>query len=883
MPDLEYTVSIPTDGARRQLDELRRAMSNVPPVAERTRAQMAQLEQSVNGRRLRLPPVDLGIFSERLGLAQQAMQKLRGASGQVRVVADTARARGPIAGVQAAMEKLNTLGGRIVLGAVTTRFMGPLAGATAALGGVRALASKIVVDAITGPIIARLRPVNVQLDGLRSRAKIIIDGTAAKLISVFPSAEARIRLLRRRAKIQLDATLDRFNARMPQVNAALTKVRNFAAKIALGFVVGKAVDALMSVGQRVLGLRRQVEQPMHLRVAGGASGMGQMGAGGAGIFNRFRTAVTGGLGAMAGAATGILAPLAAAAVGFYGVHTALGAMHQSVVEASNMEQLEVGLTTMLRSGEKAKALLVSMQRLADSTPLTMPQVADAGRKLLAFGTSAKDVMGEIQRLGDVASGIQMPLGELTEIYGKAQVQGRLFAEDINQFQGRGIPIVGALAKQLGVAETQIRAMVEAGQIGFPQLQRAFMNLTGAGGMFQGMLAAQGQTALGKLSTFQDAVSALYREFGKPLLAPIKTALDYGSNKLGEMQGKAREWGARLGAALQGGLALLQGGDLGSSLGLGLKIALGEGVNILYRGASGVSAVLATGLGNAADAFVHSLMDSKIWDAAKHGLDAAGYSLAAIIQHKVAETLRAIPGMSKFAAVADLMGNVSERQSGGAAALALQSARGIDIKSAIAKSLEAGGAQIRKVFDAAYAGAGDALDQTDNKTALGGILARTNARLHPAPAPNIQYDNEGLPSGPDAPWYAPGSTRLVDVSYGGMLGAGRRAVSPLRPQTPDLSALARSVFSVPQIAPPVVPDLGPGLIGGRMAGLVLGAPRQVSMPNLNAGGAAAIGGSGGLASRDPSNASTAKNTEALVTQTKELIAAIRSLGALGGRF
>ena len=37
----------------------------------------------------------------------------------------------------------------------------------------------------------------------------------------------------------------------------------------------------------------------------------------------------------------------------------------------------------------------------------------------------------IRDSGDVASGLGIPLGELSEIYGKARVQGTLFAEDLN--------------------------------------------------------------------------------------------------------------------------------------------------------------------------------------------------------------------------------------------------------------------------------------------------------------------------------------------------------------------------------------------------------------------------------------------------------------------
>ena len=47
------------------------------------------------------------------------------------------------------------------------------------------------------------------------------------------------------------------------------------------------------------------------------------------------------------------------------------------------------------------------------------------------------------------------VNQIAELYGKARVQGRLFAEDINQLTGRGIPIIGELAKQFGVSDSQV--------------------------------------------------------------------------------------------------------------------------------------------------------------------------------------------------------------------------------------------------------------------------------------------------------------------------------------------------------------------------------------------------------------------------------------------
>lgn len=116
--------------------------------------------------------------------------------------------------------------------------------------------------------------------------------------------------------------------------------------------------------------------------------------------------------------------------------------------AGDFEQTSIAFKTMLGDGDKASSLLKELSKFAAETPFEFPEIAKAGRSLLAFGIEAGNVQGTLRRLGDVASSLNIPLGEISEIYGKAKVQGRLFAEDINQLTGRGIPIIGELAKVL---------------------------------------------------------------------------------------------------------------------------------------------------------------------------------------------------------------------------------------------------------------------------------------------------------------------------------------------------------------------------------------------------------------------------------------------------
>lgn len=215
-----------------------------------------------------------------------------------------------------------------------------------------------------------------------------------------------------------------------------------------------------------------------------------------------------------------------AKVALVGVATAgIGLIGKLGQLAGEFEQTEVAFTTMLGSGEEAQALLKDITDFAASTPFELPGIQSAAKSLLAFGTESEEIIPTLRRLGDVGAGLNIPLGELSEIYGKAQTSGRLFAEDINQLSGRGIPIIKELAKQFGVAESEVKGLVESGAVGFENLEEAFVSMTDEGGQFAGLMEAQSETLLGQWSNLKDALTQLGITLGQALLPVLKPMVE----------------------------------------------------------------------------------------------------------------------------------------------------------------------------------------------------------------------------------------------------------------------------------------------------------------------------------------------------------------------
>lgn len=180
----------------------------------------------------------------------------------------------------------------------------------------------------------------------------------------------------------------------------------------------------------------------------------------------------------------------------------------------DLQQLEVAFRTMLGSASKADALMQQLVKTAATTPFGLEDVSNGAKQLLAYGLEAEKVNETLIRLGDIAAGLSVPLNDLVYLYGTTMAQGRLYTQDLNQFTGRGIPMISELAKQFGVAESKVKELVEAGKVGFPEVQKVIESLTDEGGKFGGLMEAQSKTIAGQISNIEDALQMMFNEIGQ---------------------------------------------------------------------------------------------------------------------------------------------------------------------------------------------------------------------------------------------------------------------------------------------------------------------------------------------------------------------------------
>lgn len=207
---------------------------------------------------------------------------------------------------------------------------------------------------------------------------------------------------------------------------------------------------------------------------------------------------------------GVIATTAKVAAVAFGA-AAVASLTFGVKSAASFEQTRIGLENMLGSADVARKLLSDISKFAAETPFEFPELAQATRQLVAFGFSADEAFSTMKQLGDVSAAIGAPINDIAYLMGTLRTQGRAFTIDIRQFAQRGIPIYEYLAKVLNKSTQEITTMIEEGQIGFPEVQKAFQAMTAEGGKFYNTMSKQSRSVSGLFSTLKDVLGQTARE------------------------------------------------------------------------------------------------------------------------------------------------------------------------------------------------------------------------------------------------------------------------------------------------------------------------------------------------------------------------------------
>ena len=200
---------------------------------------------------------------------------------------------------------------------------------------------------------------------------------------------------------------------------------------------------------------------------------------------------------------------------------------KSIIETTSAwQQQNLQLSYIIGNTEKAHALMLQLNELADRSPFTRDELGGYAKQLINFGFSVDEItplMGRLSNIAVVLGKESIPL--ITESLARMKTRGYADARVMMELFHAGIPIQQELAKRFGVTNFQMNKLILEGRIGFRDVYDALMALTTGTGKFGGATEAWGRTFEGIWHRILGIFEKLKTSLGTTLLPVVEDLMN----------------------------------------------------------------------------------------------------------------------------------------------------------------------------------------------------------------------------------------------------------------------------------------------------------------------------------------------------------------------
>lgn len=179
-----------------------------------------------------------------------------------------------------------------------------------------------------------------------------------------------------------------------------------------------------------------------------------------------------------------------------------------------MEQMEVAITSLVGSQDKASVLIKDLKDFARMSPLTIKDLMEATQTMIGFGVSVEKIPRFIRALGDVTLGNSERFKSITLAFSQMTAAGRLMGQDNLQFINAGFNPLMYIAEKTGKTMKELRDEMQKGAISTKMVEDAFISATEAGGRFYQMSEKTSQTVAGQMNKLRDSIYRSLNDFGE---------------------------------------------------------------------------------------------------------------------------------------------------------------------------------------------------------------------------------------------------------------------------------------------------------------------------------------------------------------------------------
>lgn len=197
----------------------------------------------------------------------------------------------------------------------------------------------------------------------------------------------------------------------------------------------------------------------------------------------------------------------------------------ALTAAGDMEQAQIGFTTLLKSGDAAAIMLSNLRDFAAKTPFQFTELITASQRLMALGFAASEVIPALQSVGDAVSALGAGPDVMNRIIlalGQMRNSAKLSAADMKQLTEAGIKGWQYLSDATGIAMTDIQEKAKDVLTG---AQAAQIVMQGMARDFAGGMEAQSRSMVGMWSNVKDAIGFALADIGRQILPMAKIIVE----------------------------------------------------------------------------------------------------------------------------------------------------------------------------------------------------------------------------------------------------------------------------------------------------------------------------------------------------------------------
>ncbi len=197
----------------------------------------------------------------------------------------------------------------------------------------------------------------------------------------------------------------------------------------------------------------------------------------------------------------LLPSVTATVAGVASFGTALSVIKMGIKDAMDDEYMAVQLSSYTKNIESARDLQSQLDHLAANGVVALDDLGKAAQNLsMHFRTNNTAIMSWSEVFADIAASGKISAEQLSNSWAKVMANGFADSRAINQLQNQGIPIIKALAEEMGVAEKQVIELAKKREISADQYVNAIRKMRDA--EFSGKNSALSNTTIGSWETLK---------------------------------------------------------------------------------------------------------------------------------------------------------------------------------------------------------------------------------------------------------------------------------------------------------------------------------------------------------------------------------------------